>query len=260
MPDGYPQTHPVWFTWEEPYICINTMRGFRKERNMRADPRVAVLLLDPDRSTHWLEIRGTVRLTEEGASAHLDRLARLYTGADRYFGGVVPAELRDREIPMTGRITPVMIVTDLLAAPRPGQRFRFSLRQSGRPPLDRSVDIPASHRDLFQRQLIATLSTRLTGGQPQTRPVWCDLHDGIILLNATPASRSGCCLELDHRASVLVIDPDANARWIEVRGDIENTTAGTQLRLRPVRIVCDAVHASRASASGPNRVPADEGP
>jgi len=43
MPDGYPQTHPVWFTWEEPCICINTMRGFRQERNMRADPRVSVL-------------------------------------------------------------------------------------------------------------------------------------------------------------------------------------------------------------------------
>ncbi len=43
MPDGYPQTHPVWFTWEEPSVCINIMRGFRKERNMRADPRVAVL-------------------------------------------------------------------------------------------------------------------------------------------------------------------------------------------------------------------------
>jgi len=70
MPDGYPQTHPVWFTWEEPYICINTMRGFRKEGNMRADPRVSVLLLDPDRCTHWLEIHGTVRLTEDGAEAH----------------------------------------------------------------------------------------------------------------------------------------------------------------------------------------------
>ena len=74
MPDGYPQTHPVWFTWEERCICINTMCGFRQERNMRADPRVSVLC--STRSMHhWLEIHGTVALAEEGAEAHIDRLA-----------------------------------------------------------------------------------------------------------------------------------------------------------------------------------------
>lgn len=167
MPDGYPQTHPVWFTWEEPCICINTMRGFRKERDMRADPRLAVLVLDSDRSTHWLEIQGTVRLTEEGAETHLNRLAWLYTGTDRYFGQVVPAEPRDREMPVKGKITPLRIVTDVEAARRPGRSRPTSLRQSVGPPTEsRSVDIPASHRDLFERHIIATLSTRLTGGQP----------------------------------------------------------------------------------------------
>jgi PPOX class probable F420-dependent enzyme len=259
MPDGYPQTHPVWFTWEEPSVCINIMRGFRKERNMRADPRVAVLLLDPDRCTHWLEIHGTVALTEKGAEAHLDQLARLYTGTDRYFGSVVPAELRAREVPVKGRITPLRILTDVQTVHPPGRYRPTSLHRPAGPPLRRSIDIPAPHRDLFDRHLIATLSTRLPGGQPQTRPVWCDVDHGAILVNTTPDDRSAPYLEADPRACVLVIDPDDSARWIEVRGDIE-TTDGARLQLWPRRIVCDAIHASRTAAGGPARVPADEGP
>jgi PPOX class probable F420-dependent enzyme len=278
MPDGYPQTHPVWFNWEEPYVCINTMRGFRKERNMRADPRVTVLLVDPQDSTLWLEIRGTVQLIDEGSERHLDLLARLYTGADRYFGPVVPAELRQREVPVKGRITPVRLITSTEANAQSGRHCKLTA------PLvtvaqfdDRVIPIPASHRDLLERPLIAALSTLMPGGQPQTQPVWCDIEDGMICINTTRERRKGRNLEADPRASVLVIDPDDDTRWIEVRGDMEVTTVGalshlerlTRLytgqpnyygavvpndwrigetritcKLRPRHIVRDAIHAS----------------
>jgi len=39
MPDGQPQLTPVWSNLDEPYILINTMRGFRKEKNMRRTMR-----------------------------------------------------------------------------------------------------------------------------------------------------------------------------------------------------------------------------
>ena len=70
---------------------------------------------------HWLEIHGTVALTEEGAEAHIDRLALMYTGMDRYFARVVPVELRNDEIPVKARITPLRIVTDAQAGRRPGR-------------------------------------------------------------------------------------------------------------------------------------------
>ena len=48
------------------------MRGFRKERNMRANPHVTLLVYDPRHPLHHIEIRGTVvDLTEEGALEHL---------------------------------------------------------------------------------------------------------------------------------------------------------------------------------------------
>lgn len=59
-------------------------------------------------------------------------------------------------------------------------------------------------------------------------------------------------MRLGHR-------PDDSARWIEARGDIE-TTDGARLQLRPRRVVCNAIHAPRAAAGGPARVPAYEGP
>lgn len=109
MPDGRPQATVVWCNLEGPYVMVNTMRGFRKERNMRARPRVALLVVDPADAGRWIEVRGTVELIDDGSGAHLDRLSTLYTGAERYFGEVVPAEYAESEIPVIARITPVRI-------------------------------------------------------------------------------------------------------------------------------------------------------
>lgn len=114
MPDGQPQTQPVWFSYEPPHVLINTMSGFRKERNMRADPRVTFLVIDPDDSSRWIEIRGVVELSAEGAARHLDFLAQRYAGVESYFGGCVSAELAQREVPVMGRITPVRVVCDAI--------------------------------------------------------------------------------------------------------------------------------------------------
>src|SRR5690242_11626249 len=47
MPDGQPQCTPVWCNRAGAYVLTNTMRGFRKEQNMRANPRVTLLVYDP---------------------------------------------------------------------------------------------------------------------------------------------------------------------------------------------------------------------
>ncbi len=35
MPDGQPQTTTVWCDYDGAFVRVNTMRGFRKEKNMR---------------------------------------------------------------------------------------------------------------------------------------------------------------------------------------------------------------------------------
>lgn len=111
MPDGSPHTTPVWCNFDGECVLVNTMRGFRKERNMRRDPRVTLLCYDPAEPLRSLEIRGrVVEMSEEGAVEHLDALALLYTGRAPYFGAVVPAALAESEAPVRCRILPTRVV------------------------------------------------------------------------------------------------------------------------------------------------------
>lgn len=112
MPDGQPQTTPVWCSRAGSRILINTMRGFRKERNLRANPRVTVLVYDPRNPLHTIEIRGLVEdMTEFGAAEHLDELTALYLGKPgaRFFGDSVPAELAATHHPVKVAIAPTRV-------------------------------------------------------------------------------------------------------------------------------------------------------
>lgn len=112
MPDGSPQTTPVWCDYDGEHIRINTMRGFRKEKNMRANPKVTLLCYDPREPLRSLEIRGeVVEMTEDGAMEHLDNLTFNYIGRKPYFGECVPAELREKETPTLCKIRPTHITT-----------------------------------------------------------------------------------------------------------------------------------------------------
>jgi hypothetical protein len=112
MPDGQPQTTPVWCNRKGEYIFINVMKGFRKEKNMRLNPNVSLLAYDPKNPLHNIEIRGLViEMTENGAVEHNDELAQLYMGKPdaKFFGDAVPVELQVRHTPVRVKIFPVHI-------------------------------------------------------------------------------------------------------------------------------------------------------
>jgi PPOX class probable F420-dependent enzyme len=112
MPDGQPQTTPVWCNRRGDALFINVMRGFRKERNMRLNPHVSLLAYDPRCPLRNIEIRGcVVEMTEDGALEHNDELARLYLGKPdaRFFGDAVPAELQAQFTPVRVKIMPTHI-------------------------------------------------------------------------------------------------------------------------------------------------------
>ena len=119
MPDGSPRTSVVWCDFDGTYVRVNTMRGFRKEKNMRANPKVTLLCYDPAEGLRYLEVRGTVvEMTEDGAMAHLDALTSKYAGRPvRYFGDAIPARFAETEIPVLCRIRPTRVVA--LDATRP---------------------------------------------------------------------------------------------------------------------------------------------
>ena len=112
MPDGQPQTTPVWCNRRDNYIFINVMKGFRKEKNMRLNPKVSLLVYDPKDPLRNIEIRGcVVEMTENGAIEHNDELARLYLGKPdaKFFGDAVPVELQTRYTPVRVKIMPTYI-------------------------------------------------------------------------------------------------------------------------------------------------------
>jgi len=85
MPDGGPQVTPVWFDWDGETVRVNSARGRQKDRNMRRAARVALSIQDPDNPYRYLALRGLVtEVTEEGADAHIDSLAKKYLGVDSY--------------------------------------------------------------------------------------------------------------------------------------------------------------------------------
>jgi len=85
MPDGSPQVTPVWVDYKGGAIRVNTAKGRVKARNMKEGSRVALAILDPDNPYRHIQVRGRVkRVTEQGADAHIDALAKKYLGQDKY--------------------------------------------------------------------------------------------------------------------------------------------------------------------------------
>ena len=82
---GRPQVTPVWCDFDGTHVRINTARGRVKDRNLKANPRVALSILDPDNPYRYVQVQGRVtEMTEQGADQHIDALAKKYIGQDRY--------------------------------------------------------------------------------------------------------------------------------------------------------------------------------
>ena len=85
MPDGSPQVTPVWFDYTGGMLRVNTAKGRVKARNLREGAPVALSIMDPDNAYRYIQIRGRVkRVSEQGASEHIDSLAKKYLGKDKY--------------------------------------------------------------------------------------------------------------------------------------------------------------------------------
>jgi len=94
MRDGSPQVTPVWFDYHNGMLRVNTARGRVKARTLKPGAPVALAILDPDNPYRYLQVRGkVVSISENGASAHIDLLAKKYLDADKYPFGQ-PGEVR----------------------------------------------------------------------------------------------------------------------------------------------------------------------
>jgi PPOX class probable F420-dependent enzyme len=84
QPDGAPQSTVVWVDVDDEGISINTAYGRVKPRNLEHDPRLSLVVVDPQDPYRWFKVLGRGRLVDEGADEQIDRLSKKYTGRDVY--------------------------------------------------------------------------------------------------------------------------------------------------------------------------------
>lgn len=85
MADGSPQVSPVWIGLDGDLVVFNTAEGRLKPENLKRDPRVALSITNPENPYESILVRGkVVEITQEGADADIDALAKRYMGVDEY--------------------------------------------------------------------------------------------------------------------------------------------------------------------------------
>jgi PPOX class probable F420-dependent enzyme len=117
MPDGTPQSSIVWVDYDGKCVLINTTLERQKGRNMRANPKVALLVIDPKDASRWIEVRGCVReMTTQDAASHADRLTQRYTRnrKQHFYGDIYPVEQQHKESRVIVKIEPIKVSLDAI--------------------------------------------------------------------------------------------------------------------------------------------------
>jgi PPOX class probable F420-dependent enzyme len=84
-PDGTPHVTPVWVDHDGEHVLVNSAYGRAKVRHIQRDPRVAIdVLPSGDQQSGYVSVSGRAELVDEGADAHIDKLAKKYLGVDKY--------------------------------------------------------------------------------------------------------------------------------------------------------------------------------
>ena len=106
----------MWVDYDGECARVNTTLERQKGRNLLANPKVSLLVVDPDDTGRFIQIRGDAELVTDGAVDHLDALTRKYTRHPRYYGYVYPVEQRARETRVICRIHARRITLDAIHA------------------------------------------------------------------------------------------------------------------------------------------------
>jgi len=81
MPDGSPQSVPVWIGREGEHLIIGTGEGSLKAKNTRRDPRVAISIVDFHNPYEEAQIRGrVVERRPDSDFKWMDAISHKYTG------------------------------------------------------------------------------------------------------------------------------------------------------------------------------------
>ena len=101
--DGSILSTVAWVSLEDGELAVNSAAGRRWPTNLERDPRITVTVYPGENPYEYVEVQGRATGTGEDADDHIDRLAKKYTGQDRY-PGRAPGEVRRKYV-----ITPTRV-------------------------------------------------------------------------------------------------------------------------------------------------------
>ncbi len=83
MPDGSPNTTPVWIGERDGRILIGSGEGSLKVRNLRRDPRLSLSVIDFRDPYEEVQIRGrVVEFRDDSKFEIMDEISRKYIGKE----------------------------------------------------------------------------------------------------------------------------------------------------------------------------------
>jgi PPOX class probable F420-dependent enzyme len=119
MLDGQPQMSIVWVDFDGKHVLLNSTLERQKGKNIQRNPKVNVLVIDPNNATRFIEIRGDVdEITQNGAIDHADKQARAYSSGvkQRFYGDVYPVDKKYEETRVVIKIKPIKVNVNAIFA------------------------------------------------------------------------------------------------------------------------------------------------
>lgn len=116
--DGELSANPVGYCYDDGVFRISTLKSRVKYRNLVADPRAALSLVDPDDHTVYIEVRGHVSIEEDPDRAYANEQFRRNSG-----GQEPPADL---DAPDAERVILVLVPRQVSTPLLYGGRFSKS--------------------------------------------------------------------------------------------------------------------------------------
>ena len=86
-PDGQPHSVPVWCDFDGEHVRVNLRADTKKVRNLQINNKLTLLVIDPQKAGHWIEIQGhvgAIRDESQGARDHINKLSEKYDGKPVY--------------------------------------------------------------------------------------------------------------------------------------------------------------------------------
>lgn len=82
-PKGVLTNHIMWVDYEDGRVLTSSRVGSAKGRALRADPRIAVSVVDRANPWRWVSVSGrVVEIRPDTGLAFIDKMSRRYTGRD----------------------------------------------------------------------------------------------------------------------------------------------------------------------------------